>query len=113
MRASRQMGADVVHCARANGKMENEGSVSCWVFQTLPCWAMSACSSTAGADELGLWELSEEPALAPHAKTRSPVKSVSSIKEKMEKMETSAGKLSGLLDTCGFGDGAARGSQGI
>lgn len=67
----------------------------------------------ARADELGLWEPSEEPALAPHAKMRSLVKSVSSIKEKMEKMETSAGKLSALLDTYGFGDGAARGSQGI
>ncbi|CAM9427908.1 unnamed protein product, partial [Bubo scandiacus] len=64
---------------------------------------MSACSSMAGADELGLWELSEEPALAPHAMMHSPVKS---IKEKTEKMETSAGKLSGLLDTCEFGDGA-------
>jgi len=74
---------------------------------------MSACSSTAGADELGLWELSEEPTLVPHATMHSPVKSVSSAKEKMEKMETSAGKLSGLLDTCGFGDGAARASQGI
>lgn len=50
----------------------------------------------------------------PHpTEMRSPVKCVSSIKEKMEKMETSAGKLSALLDTYGLGDGAARGSQGI
>lgn len=69
-------------CARANRKMGNEGSVSCWAFQTLPCQAMSTCSSIAGADELGLWELSEEP-LAPHTKMHFPVKPVSSVKEKM------------------------------
>lgn len=72
---------------------------------------MPTCFSMSGADELGLWEFSEELALTPHTKVHSPVKSVSSIS--MEKMETSAGKLSGLLDTCGFGDGTARGSQGI
>lgn len=74
---------------------------------------MSTCSSTAKADELGLRQLSEKPVLALHTKMHSPVKSILSIKEKMEKMETSAGKLSGLLDTCGLGDGAAVGSQGI
>lgn len=81
--------------------------------QTLPCHTRSPCSFMAGGDDLGLWELSKEPALASLAKMHSPVKSVPSIKEKMEKIETSAGKLSGLLDTCGFGDGAPRGSQGI
>lgn len=83
------------------------------MWQTLPCLARSPCSFTAGVADLGLWELSKEPALASLAKMHSPVKSVPSIKEKMEKMETSAGKLSGLLDTCRFGDGAPRGSQGI
>lgn len=67
----------------------------------------------AGVDDLGLWELSKELALASLAEMHSPVKSVPSIKEKMEKIETSAGKLSGLLDTCRFRDRAPRGSQGI
>lgn len=82
--------------------------------QTLPCHTRSPCSFMAGVDDLGLWELSKEAALASLAKMHSPVKFVPSVKDKMEKIETSAGKLSGLLDTCfGFGDGAPRGSQGI
>lgn len=102
----------LVHCPRASGRRENEGQVDCRAFQPLLHWAMPACSSTAARDEFGLWQHSEEPCW-PHTLRCSSVKSDSSIKDKMEKMETSAGKLSALLDTCGLGDRTAIGSQGI